>query len=70
MTPTDFAAFVALCKERHGWSKGEIAARLGKPASRISDYLRSGADQTIALACAAILADLAPFAMRDDHAAT
>jgi transcriptional regulator with XRE-family HTH domain len=60
MTPSDFAAFVALCKER-GMKKQEIAERLGKPPSRISDYLRDGADKTIALACAAVAAGLDPW---------
>jgi transcriptional regulator with XRE-family HTH domain len=60
MTPADFAAFVALMKER-GLSKGDIATRLGKPASRISDYLRDGTDQTMALACAALAAGLKPW---------
>ena len=60
MTPADFAAFVALMKER-GMKKQEIAMRLGKPASRISDYLRDGTDLTMALACAAIAANLEPW---------
>lgn len=64
MTPTDFAAFLSLCKERHGWGSLEVADRLGiaknlptkykKPGAKIPDY--------IPVACAAVAAGLEPWA--------
>ena len=61
MTPADFAAFVALCKERHGWSKSEIARRLGCGRNMVSEWMEREPPYYIGLACAAVLYDLPPF---------
>jgi transcriptional regulator with XRE-family HTH domain len=61
MTPTDFAAFVALCKERHGWSKSEIARQLGCGRNMVSKWMETEPPRYIALACSAILQGFPPF---------
>ncbi len=64
MTPADFAAFVALMKER-GVSQKHLAEALGVDESRIVTYktrLPPSQAKIIALACAAIAADLPPWA--------
>ena len=65
MTPADFAAFLALCKERHGWTASETAEALGLSKNMLGPkhYGRPDAKipRYIALACAAIAADLPPW---------
>lgn len=63
MTPQDFAAFVALCKER-GVSQKHLAEALGIDQSRVTTYqgrLPPSQAKILALACAAIAADLPPW---------
>ena len=63
MTPSDFAAFVALMKER-GVSQKQLAALLGIDETRVGNYrqrLPPSQAKIIALACAAIAADLPPW---------
>jgi transcriptional regulator with XRE-family HTH domain len=54
MTAADFAAFVALCKERRGWTKTELAKRLGCGINQINIWSEKGAPLYIGLACAAL----------------
>ena len=65
MTPANFAAFLALCKERHGWTASETAEALGLSKNMLGPkhYGRPDAKipRYIALACAAVDAGLEPF---------
>ena len=64
MTPATFAAFVALMKER-GVSQKQLAGLLGIDETRVGNYrtrLPPSQAKIIALACAAIAADLPPWA--------
>ena len=61
MTPADFDAFLSLCKERHGWTAAETAERLGLSKNMPAKYRLHGAPKSVALACAAVDAGLAPF---------
>jgi transcriptional regulator with XRE-family HTH domain len=54
MTSADFAAFVALCKERYGWTKTELAKRLGCGINQINIWSEKGAPLYIELACSAL----------------
>ena len=63
MTPADFTAFVALCKER-GMLQKSLAATLGINETRIKSYqarIPPSQAKMIGLACAAIAADLDPW---------
>jgi hypothetical protein len=59
MTPSDFAAWVVAMKAARGWKQKDCAAALGVQPRQIGRWRESGAQAYVALACAAIAADLA-----------
>lgn len=63
MTPTAFRQWLANMKSA-GLSRSDAEAgrMLGKSADQIVRYKQKGADHTVALACAALLAGLVPYA--------
>lgn len=67
MTPADFAAFVALCKERHGWGKTELARRLGCGRNMVAAWQKSAPPLYIGLACAALIYGLPAWRSLDNE---
>ena len=61
MTPADFSAWAAAMKAARGWSGRRCARELGCSANTVVTWKRFGAPTYIALACAALAADLPPW---------
>lgn len=62
MTGPEFIAWLAEMKDAGlARSDAEAGRQLGKSADRIVAYKRDGADQTIALACTALLHRMRPY---------
>jgi hypothetical protein len=61
MSGKDFTAWVDRMKATRGWSGRQCAIELGCDKNRIAVYKAGGAPKYIALACAALANDLAPF---------
>jgi hypothetical protein len=59
MTASDFSAWVAAMKATRGWKQKDCAVALGVQPRQIGRWRDSGAPAYVALACAAIAADLA-----------
>lgn len=67
MTPEDFQLFLTLCRIRRiATTDAEVATLLGASANSVSRWKKTGTDQTVALACQAVLARLPPF--KTEHA--
>lgn len=58
MTASNFAAWVAAMKTTRGWRKQDCAEALGVWPKQVTRWLETGAPSYVALACAAIAADL------------
>lgn len=66
MTPEDFCRWLDELKAA-GLSKSDADAgrQLGKSTDRIVHYKKNGADQTVALACRALLHRMEPYGSMD-----
>jgi hypothetical protein len=64
MTSADFAAWIAAMKATRGWLQKDCAAALGVQPRQIGRWRDAGAPAYVALACAAIGADLPPWRWR------
>ncbi len=64
MTPADFAAWLALMKER-GLSANACAKKMGWSDNQPRRYLATGAPPHVAYACAALAYGLPPWRLTD-----
>ena len=61
MTPAAFRCWLAVMRERHGWTLHDAARALGCGANMPTRWSRAGAPFYIGLACAALAADIPPW---------
>ncbi len=66
MTAEDFLYWLEAMRSAKGLNKSQCGALLGRSSQSISRFLNNGADRTVALACAALLADLQPYKGKGD----
>jgi len=67
MNAEDFLYWLEAMRSAKGLNKSQCGALLGRSPQSISRFLNNGADRTVALACAALLADLPLIRANDEE---